>query len=29
MVRQNAPYDDGEVEADLKEATRALRQRRA
>ena len=29
MVRQNEPYDDAEVEADLKEATRSLRQRRA
>jgi hypothetical protein len=29
MVRQNAPYYDAEVEADLKEATRMLRQRRA
>jgi prevent-host-death family protein len=29
MVVQNAPYADAEVEADLKEATRTLRQRRA
>jgi prevent-host-death family protein len=28
MVGQNAPYADSEVEADLKEATRTLRQRR-
>jgi hypothetical protein len=29
MERQNAPYADSEVEADLKEATRKRRQRRA
>jgi hypothetical protein len=28
MVRHNAPHDDAEVEADLKEATRTLRQRK-
>jgi prevent-host-death family protein len=29
MVGQNAPHGDAEVEADLKEATRTLRQRRS
>jgi prevent-host-death family protein len=28
MVNQNAPYADAEVEADLKEATHTLRQRK-